>query len=441
MRVRRRRSRLAAILILVILVELALQFVAPLVRSAMSRERDLANPDATLTVLCVGDSNTFGLHLPRVYAYPAMLQAALGQRYRQPVSVINRGIPGQNSAQVAAGLLQDLDELSPDIVFILAGINDTWNTDGQDLGWSSIFGQIKLVRLAKVLATGVTSATTFEISTDDQGEILVNRGEGQRRINQGDKAGAIGLKGAELALALQRGLGQSLDACREAGSIPVLMTYAESAGPFAEVNARIREYAAQQDVLLVDHGLAFESHFAARGYKSLMFADHHPNARGYRLMALDADSALASAQLVPSRLPAEERWVHEQRSLSQPPTLNVGLQGDLELRGPPGWAYQVVVACASQAVPAEMQGPRDPGAAVSVPLVPDEIMALARLEPSFSGRFDDTGSVAVPVPRALRAAATCPLAACLLLLRDDPQSLLAENAQSVEAVSEVVVLP
>ncbi|GEM_PF-1887558 len=435
MTARRRRSRLAACLVVLALVELALQLAAPLVRVAMSREQDLADPTASLTVLCVGDSNTFGLHLPRVYAYPALLQAALGRRYDQPVNVINRGIPGQNSAQVAAGLEQDLAELSPDLVLILVGINDTWNTDGQDLGWSSIFGQLKLVRLARVLLTGVTTASTFEVATDDSGEIVVDRGEGRRRINQGDEPDAPGLAGAALADVLLPGLKASLSACRDAGSLPVLMTYAENQGPFEEVNQLIRELAVSEQVLLIDHAQAFEQHFASQGYDSLMFGDHHPNARGYKLMALGADDALRAEQLVPARLRSSADPADAGPVMDRPAELSLAGAGQIRASGPPGWAYQLLVACAPEA--SGQGAPQAEG----LPLLPDEVMALARLEPSFSGRFDDSGQVLLKIPPALAAAAPCPMAACLLLLRDDPQSLLADDGQSIAAASEILPLP
>lgn len=435
MTARRRRSRLATCIGLAVLLELALQLAAPLVRLTMSRAADVADPSAQLTVLCVGDSNTFGLHLPRVYAYPALLQAALGRRYRQPVGVINRGIPGQNSAQVAVGLADDLSELSPDLVLILVGINDTWNTDGQDLGLASWLGRLKLVRLARVLLAGVTSTKTFEVATDEQGEIVIDRGSGRRRINQGDQADAPGLAGEALALVLRRGLERALSACQQAGSRPVLMTYAENQGPFAEVNALIRAVATERQVLLIDHAREFKQHFVELGYDELMFGDHHPNARGYRLMALDADAALAASGIVPERLPASDLPPAEARTLSRPPTLSLAPGGEIALLGPAGWAYQLLVACAPDptAAPASDRA--------GIPLVADEVMALSRLEPSFSGRFDGSGRILVRLPPALKAAAPCALAACLLLLRDDPQSLLAEDGQSVAAASEVLLLP
>lgn len=431
---RRRRSRLLGLVVLLVLCEVSLQLVGPLVQRAMSRSWDEADPDAPLSVLCVGDSNTYGLHLPRFYAYPALLQAALGRRYRHPVSVVNRGIPGQNSAQVAQGLEQDLLDLSPDLVLILAGINDTWNTDGQDLGLASWLGRLKLVRLVRVLKAGITTAGTFEIRSDDQGEIVIDRGTGSRRVNQGDLPDVAGLAGDALAEQIRAGLGRALTACRDAGCRPVLMTYAEYQRPFAEINAIVRALALQQDVLLIDHERDFQQHFADEGYASLMFDDHHPNSRGYRLMAMGADAVLEASGVVPKPLPPDEAWHEDLSPLDRPPTLALTEDGELELRGPSGWAYQLLMACAP-----ELGAGFDAGG-VTVPLSADGILALSQLEPSFSGRFDASGLVTLRVPPALRASADCPLAACLLLLRDDDRSVLDPEADSIAAASNALLM-
>ena len=203
---RPRRSRLAGLALLVVLLELALQAAGPLVQRVMSREGETADPDAPLTVLCVGDSNTYGLHLPQVFAYPALLELALDSRYSHPPQVVNRGIPGQNCAQVAAGLERDLAEVDPDVVLLLAGINDTWNTSGQGSGLLDWLGQLKLVRLVRVLTAGVTTASTFEIRTDARGEFVVDRGDGARPVNvTGETGAAATLSGAGLREAIQEG--------------------------------------------------------------------------------------------------------------------------------------------------------------------------------------------------------------------------------------------
>ena len=82
--------------------------------------------DEELTVLCVGDSFTYGMGAPRGESYPDHLQEMLGPTVR----VVNRGWPGANSALMAAYLPAWLAEEEPDLVLVMAGINNKHNPLG-----------------------------------------------------------------------------------------------------------------------------------------------------------------------------------------------------------------------------------------------------------------------------------------------------------------------
>jgi lysophospholipase L1-like esterase len=434
MRRRRLGRRLLGALLLVVLLELALQAAAPLVQRAMSRHDEVAASDAALSVLCVGDSNTYGLHLPQVFAYPAQLQARLAVRYTRPVSVSNRGVPGQNSAQVAAALSQDLRDTHPDVVLVLAGINDTWNTDAESQGLSGLLGRLRLVRLARVLLAGVTTEGRFEVRSDADGQIVVDRGRGEQRVNAGE--GRTGVRSGEaLAASVRAGLRRALELCRDHGAVPVLMTYPEFQGDFATVNAAARALAVDERVLLVDHERDFQGHFAREGYATLMFGDHHPNLRGYQLMADGIDAALAAAGLLPPRLPGATESAAA-RVPDRAPAVAATTGGKLGLSGPALWPFQVVVA----------RGRADSGGLLiggtRIPLPDDDLLALSRLEPTFSGRLDAQGRAEVTVPARLREAVGPGGAwACLILLNEARPGDDADHAVTpVAAASEAVAV-
>ncbi|PKN56939.1 MAG: hypothetical protein CVU56_13615 [Deltaproteobacteria bacterium HGW-Deltaproteobacteria-14] len=82
--------------------------------------------DGYPTLLCVGDSNTYGLNLPRGESYPCHLQALVGDRAR----VVNRGWPGASSSLMAAYLPGWLAADRPAIVYVMAGINNRHNPLG-----------------------------------------------------------------------------------------------------------------------------------------------------------------------------------------------------------------------------------------------------------------------------------------------------------------------
>jgi len=427
---RRRRAarRLLGLLALVVLLELSLQAASPIVRAVMLRRPPLQLGTAPLTILCTGDSNTYGLYVPS-FSYPEQLRARLTARFQAPVEVVNRGVPGQSSAQVAAELPAELAAVRPDLVLLLAGANDAWNPAGDDSGFP-LWEHLRLVRWTRVLLAGVVGDRRFRIDTDASGEIVVDRGDGPVRVNPG--GGEATREGAELAASLRSGLGRALEYCRDRGAVPVLMTYAEFEHPvYRRINAVIRQLAADRRVLLVDHEPAFAAAAEREGRDTLMFNDQHPNARGYALMARQVDAVLVQAGWIPPPAPQTGESPPTQAPL-QTPVLSVLPDGTLDLHGPPGWAYQVAISRRPTDGAGFAVGP------VRIPLARDGILIEAEREPGLSGRLDGEGQGRARVPDRLRRLANgAGLAACLVLLY--PPS--ADNPAPVAAASAAVELP
>ena len=70
------------------------------------------------TIVCFGDSLTFGTGAPRGGDYPSRLAALLGQE------VINAGVPGDTTAAALERLERDVLAYNPRIVLITLGGND-----------------------------------------------------------------------------------------------------------------------------------------------------------------------------------------------------------------------------------------------------------------------------------------------------------------------------
>src|SRR3954447_9225811 len=80
-------------------------------------------------ILCVGDSNTYGLYLRDrdQEAYPSQLERSWNaDPNRTPIEVLNLGYPGVNSSRLIRDLSRMLDVLSPEVVMIMIGSNDYW---------------------------------------------------------------------------------------------------------------------------------------------------------------------------------------------------------------------------------------------------------------------------------------------------------------------------
>ncbi|MFH2203227.1 MAG: tetratricopeptide repeat protein [Elusimicrobiota bacterium] len=83
---------------------------------------------ARFTILCEGDSFTYGLGGED---YPGHLELALNRRAGRPLyRVINKGLPGMNTAVLADGLERRLERYRPDVLIVLAGEDNAWNTLG-----------------------------------------------------------------------------------------------------------------------------------------------------------------------------------------------------------------------------------------------------------------------------------------------------------------------
>ena len=103
-------------------------------------------PAAWLTgnrrVLCLGDSNTYGLYLPdRAQAYPQTFEALWNERVASPrIEVLNLGYPGTNSSRLRRDLPRMLEAFAPDVVILMVGSNDYW-TAPVDIAPSGAFAR------------------------------------------------------------------------------------------------------------------------------------------------------------------------------------------------------------------------------------------------------------------------------------------------------------
>ena len=118
-----------AFVVTLVSAELFLQ-AASLVAHAFASRADpaAARTAEVVRVLCVGDSHTYGLPLPRAESYPAQLEVALAERHPDRVfEVVNHGIPGMNSGFAANRLERQMLQIAPRLVVVWVGINNYWN--------------------------------------------------------------------------------------------------------------------------------------------------------------------------------------------------------------------------------------------------------------------------------------------------------------------------
>jgi hypothetical protein len=148
----RRLLEAAGVLVLTLLVlEGALQLAGLLVPRLLTRAVEPSGDG--LRILCVGDSHTYGAGAALVESYPRLLQEDLARRHPgRRFEVLNLGVPGMNSAQVANRIEGWIGELDPDLVIVWVGVNNPWNaTEMADRSalWRLLMAS-RLFRLAAV---------------------------------------------------------------------------------------------------------------------------------------------------------------------------------------------------------------------------------------------------------------------------------------------------
>ncbi len=313
--VRRIVSRLGLVLLgtllALALIEVALRVVSPLLAGL----RGGAN-DADFTVLCVGDSHTYGLHLPAPFSYPAQLQGKLDPEGRT-IGVLNYGVPGRNSAALLRELPRYLEENVPDVVCILVGYNDSWNFDGETASGrddassigraASALRTVRLVRLLRLRARGREVAAPEVIERD--GRVIIVDGGHERPAALGGTAFGV-VDGDALRRKVAANLAAMIRLVREAHATPVLLTYETENQPvFVDLNENVRAVAAEHEVPLVDTATPMRERIAAMGYAELFFDDDHPRAHGNELIAAEVARRLVALELVPAVEPAAARDV------------------------------------------------------------------------------------------------------------------------------------
>lgn len=93
------------------------------------RDREFAyeKPPGTYRILVLGDSQTFGFGVHAEESYPKVLERILRKEARQPVEVINTGVPGSGTAHQLFFLEHQGWKYQPDLVVVGYFFNDITN--------------------------------------------------------------------------------------------------------------------------------------------------------------------------------------------------------------------------------------------------------------------------------------------------------------------------
>jgi lysophospholipase L1-like esterase len=169
------RQALIAFVATLLVIEVGLQLASLVARPLLARKpgRD-ASRDA-ITILCVGDSHTYGAKLPDEESYPSQLQVLLAERYPEwEFNVVNLGFPGVNSAFIANRLESQILQIRPQLVMVSAGANNTWNSIeteawATETRWDAVKRMLMRVKLFRLAAITWSTQTKYNFEPAEEG--------------------------------------------------------------------------------------------------------------------------------------------------------------------------------------------------------------------------------------------------------------------------------
>lgn len=333
---RRLVSALIMAVVTAVMLEAVLQMVAWIVKQ--NRHVELARTDErALTVLTLGDSNTYGVFVEKSESWPARLQVLLSAATIN-ARVVNMGWPGTNSTVLNWQLEQAIQQAKPDLILVEIGANDSWsrpvfrekisiiqyvqlysrvyrlwrlghfnfqNRNDADLRFrhaSDVQGDEKR-SLSKTFnprdPDQLASASLQPVDTEGGGSLML----GINTIIDGD---TVNLKSSGFESLLHYSMAGIIQQAT-AHQVPVIfLNYGSNAGIYQQSNRAIKR--AQEltgatvidvrlDRLLNNHCHGYES---APDCKRWFFPDDHPSAEGYQYIAQAVATFLIERQLLTS---------------------------------------------------------------------------------------------------------------------------------------------
>ena len=283
----------------VLLLEGALRVAALVIPPRLERTTipiDERSVPGETRILCIGDSHTYGVGVEPEKSYPAQLEAVLRARGVR-ARVLNAGVPGRNSTQLREVLPTKLAQYHPQVVLVWVGANNQWiPLDAATAAPTTrLRDHFRLVRFLRLLLTkheGVSG--DFRRELDD-----AVAAAGEMPVLQG-QPGSRSMRSVEVTADITRAdLGPIVASIRQAGAVPVLLTYPVTLGPLlTAIDKAVLEAGAQLEVRTIDLQVMARRH--ARRVRKLLQADMHPTAPFYRAIGWEIARTLMRERVITS---------------------------------------------------------------------------------------------------------------------------------------------
>ncbi len=168
-------------------------------KKALYDKRIIQSSKYTHTILCLGDSFTYGLGALREENMPSQLQRLLDKKFDEGhIEVINRGIGGYNTTRVLGDLNGNIETIQPEIILLLVGNANHWNFQGYNTylekkGFipmiQNYIERIRLYKLCKLLFYNIRRKLNNTMSVRDN----IPSSYSNNKIGQDNKYYTIGI--------------------------------------------------------------------------------------------------------------------------------------------------------------------------------------------------------------------------------------------------------
>ena len=270
--------------------ELLLQ-VGALYIGATERQQAAAWRSDRRRVVCLGDSNVYGLWMQRDQTFPAYLEHLWNAAApAKPVEVLNLGFPGLNSSKMRKSFRGLMQALRPDLVLVLVGSNDINSVavpldDGNDGGTRvgySLWQHSRVFRLLYMLAAGVRE-TPVKVDVDYSGKErrgVVRIGDTEFDLAGTDRLVTTGFTNWDKDL--RTNLNAMAADAAAVGATFVVLTYPSHLTLYGTANLVL---GVTDNLPLIDLATPFRRLCPDGNCPDIFLADQHPTAEGYQLAA------------------------------------------------------------------------------------------------------------------------------------------------------------
>lgn len=261
------------------------------------QDAEVTAAENDFAVLCLGESTTAGLWAHR-HSYPRQLSSRLAALYpSQKIKVIVPAHVGQNTSQMANRIDQYLRQYRPDLIVVMAGVNNQWAyseshitrflESGEIAAWKLRalvwLSKIRLFRLAQyTYFRYLKSGSTRQIREWDETNYVAG-GPGSVGYPPAAWLHDFAVRSGSAFEALwEYDMDIILRAARRHDVPAVLMTYARPIYVSAEKFERMAD---RYGIPLVRNDLVFEKLIRAEGGEKYFFDDlFHPTKEGYAVI-------------------------------------------------------------------------------------------------------------------------------------------------------------